>query len=69
MKILALGDVVGTRSVDYIADRLFLVKRQLEVDMVVANGENASDIHGVSTKDAQTLFDAGVDVITLGNHT
>lgn len=69
MKILALGDVVGSRAVDYIADKLFLVKRELGVDFVVANGENATDIHGVSTKDAQTLFDSGIDVITLGNHT
>ncbi len=69
MKILAIGDIVGTRSVDYLADRLFRVKRELSVDLVVANAENASDIHGVSVKDATAVFEAGVDVITLGNHT
>lgn len=69
MKILALGDVVGSKSVDYIADRLFRVKRELSVDMTVINGENASDVHGVSEKDANALFEAGADVITLGNHT
>ncbi len=69
MKILAIGDIVGNKCVDYLADKLFLVKKQLEVDMVVANGENASDIHGISAKNATDILAAGVDVITLGNHT
>ena len=69
MKILAIGDIVGSRSVDYLSDRLFRVKAELGVDFVVANAENASDIHGVSVKDATAVFEAGVDVITLGNHT
>lgn len=35
---------------------------------MVANGENASDIHGLSRSDAQTLLDGGVDLLTTGNH-
>ena len=69
MKILAIGDIVGLKSVDYLADRLFRVKGELGADMVIANGENATEIHGVSKKEALAIFDAGVDVITLGNHT
>ena len=69
MKILAIGDIVGIKSVDYLADRLFRVKAELGADMVIANGENATEIHGVSKKEALAIFDAGVDVITLGNHT
>ena len=69
MKILAIGDIVGNKCVDYLADRLFLVKQELGADMVVANGENASDIHGISAKNATDILSAGVDVITLGNHT
>ena len=69
MKILAIGDIVGGRAVDYISDRLFRVRRELGIDMVVANGENAAEIHGISAKDAEAIFEAGVDVITLGNHT
>ncbi|MBE6596211.1 MAG: YmdB family metallophosphoesterase [Ruminococcaceae bacterium] len=41
MKILTIGDIVGTRAVDYVADRLFRVKNQLGVDFTVANAENA----------------------------
>ena len=68
MKILAIGDVVGLKSVDYLADKLFRVKSELAVDFTIANGENATEIHGISKREAKALFDAGVDVITLGNH-
>ena len=68
MKILAIGDVVGLKSVDYLSDKLFRVKSELMVDFTVANGENATEIHGISKREAKALFDAGVDVITLGNH-
>jgi metallophosphoesterase (TIGR00282 family) len=39
------------------------------IDLVVANGENASEIHGLSSADAQKILDSGVDLITMGNHT
>lgn len=69
MKILAIGDIVGSKSVDYLSDRLFRVKNELDIDFTVANAENATEIHGVSPREAEQLFSAGVDVITLGNHT
>ena len=69
MKILAIGDVVGIKSVDYLSDKLFRIKSELAIDFTVINGENASEIHGVSKREAKALFDAGADVITGGNHT
>jgi metallophosphoesterase (TIGR00282 family) len=69
MKILAIGDVVGRASVSYLSEKLYSVRRQLGADLVIANGENASEIHGVSAIDATAILDAGVDIITLGNHT
>ena len=68
MKILALGDVVGTKSIDYLAKNLWKIRDRFGVDMVVANGENASEIHGISSADANALLDTGIDLITLGNH-
>ncbi len=68
MKILAIGDIVGIKSVDYLCDRLFRIKSELGIDFTVANGENATEIHGISKREAIAIFDAGVDVITLGNH-
>ena len=69
MNILAIGDVVGTKAIEYLQANLWKQRNALGVDFVVANGENASDIHGLSAADAQALLDAGVDVITMGNHT
>lgn len=69
MKILALGDIVGTKSVDYLKDNLWRVRSQYGVDFTVVNGENATEIHGISVGDAESLLAAGADLITLGNHT
>lgn len=68
MKILALGDIVGTRTVERLEHELWALRRRLGIDFVVANGENASDIHGLSSTDAKTLLSSGVDLLTTGNH-
>ena len=69
MNILCIGDVVGTSAVAYLKEKLWHFRHTVGADMVIANGENASDIHGISRADAEALLDAGVDLITLGNHT
>ena len=69
MRILAIGDIVGTRSIDYLREKLWDIRKKYRIDMVIANGENATDIHGISAPDAERIFSVGVDVITLGNHT
>lgn len=69
MNILAIGDLVGSGSIDHLKQHLWKQRDALGVDLVIANGENASEIHGLSATDAQAILDAGVDVITLGNHT
>ena len=69
MKILAIGDVVGTKAVEYLKERLWREREKLSADFVVVNGENATDIHGIGKKDAEELLAAGADLITLGNHT
>lgn len=68
MKILAIGDIVGTKAVAYLKENLWKKRSELGADFVIANGENASEIHGVSTADAEEILSAGVDMITLGNH-
>lgn len=69
MNILALGDVVGAEAVAYLSEHLWELRRRHAIDFVIANGENATDTRGVLPRDADALLDAGVDVITLGNHT
>ncbi len=68
MKLLALGDVVGEASLAYLRRTLPGVRREYGADLVIANGENVCDIHGISPAAAQGLLDAGVDIITSGNH-
>ncbi|MBQ2767799.1 MAG: YmdB family metallophosphoesterase [Clostridia bacterium] len=68
MKLLALGDIVGLRTVDYLERELWPLRRRLGIDCVIANGENASEIHGLSGEEAHRLLDAGVDLLTTGNH-
>ena len=69
LRILALGDIVGTRTLEYLRTTLWTKRQELGADFVVANGENATEIHGVCSRDAALLLDCGVDLITLGNHT
>ena len=70
MKILIIGDVVGSVGVEHLKSKLRRVKDTLGgIDLTVANGENASEIHGISSAAAREIFDAGVDLLTLGNHT
>ncbi|MBQ8850081.1 MAG: YmdB family metallophosphoesterase [Clostridia bacterium] len=69
MKILAIGDIVGTKSIEYLREKLWKIRERYGIDFVVANGENATDIHGLSAPDAEAILSAGADLITLGNHT
>ena len=69
MKILAIGDIVGARAIEYLNQKLWKLRDRMQIDLVVANGENATDIHGLSSTDAQKILDSGVDLITMGNHT
>ena len=68
MRILALGDVVGQVAIEYLADKLWTFRSKEKIDFCVANGENATEIRGISAADAEALLGTGVDLITLGNH-
>ena len=68
MRILALGDTVGHVAIDYLAEKLWAFRSQNQIDFCVANGENATEIRGISASDAEEILSTGVDLITLGNH-
>ncbi len=68
MKILAIGDIVGGIAIDYLEKKLSRFVNENKVDFVIANAENASEIKGLSRRDAEALYNVGVDFITLGNH-
>ncbi|MHA1113830.1 MAG: TIGR00282 family metallophosphoesterase [Alphaproteobacteria bacterium] len=68
MRLLYCGDIVGRAGRDAVIDRLPELRAALALDFVVANGENAAHGFGITAKICGQLFDAGVDVITSGNH-
>ena len=68
MKILTVGDVVSQPGLQTVEHVLRRVKKQVGADFTIVNGENASGV-GITPKQADAIFDAGADVITLGNHT
>src|SRR5579875_2489733 len=67
--ILFVGDVVGSAGRRTLLGVLPRLRERTRIDFVVVNGENAAGGHGITSKIAREMFAAGVDVITLGNHT
>lgn len=67
VNILAVGDVVGTQGLGYLRKTLPRLRREYSPVFTVVNGENASNV-GLTPDQAEDIFDAGADVITLGNH-
>ena len=68
MRILALGDVVGSATIKYLEEKLWKFRNANKIDFTVANGENATEIRGLSAADAKALLGTGIDLLTLGNH-
>jgi 2',3'-cyclic-nucleotide 2'-phosphodiesterase len=68
MKILFIGDIVGSPGRRAINKLLPALKEEHSLDFVIANAENASGGSGIIPKVADELFDSGVDVLTSGDH-
>ena len=68
LHILAVGDVVSERGLDCLHHHLRALKKEHDIHFTVVNGENAAGL-GLLPRHADEIFDAGADVITLGNHT
>jgi metallophosphoesterase (TIGR00282 family) len=68
MRILFLGDVVGRGARRAIRRRLRPLCKERSIGFVVANAENAAGGKGIDPDSADELLDAGVDVLTTGNH-
>ena len=68
MRILMIGDVIGKPGRRTVRTLLPEIKRENQVDLIIANGENAAGGLGLTPETADDLFQSGVDVITSGNH-
>ncbi len=68
VNILAIGDICGEPGLNYLDKRLKEIRSEYKISFVVVNGENANVV-GITPRQADAIFRAGADVITLGNHT
>lgn len=68
VNILAVGDVCGKSGIEILHKHLPSIKKIKNIDFTVVNGENANVV-GITPAQAEEIFAAGADVITLGNHT
>ncbi|MFQ5987737.1 MAG: YmdB family metallophosphoesterase, partial [Dehalococcoidia bacterium] len=68
MRILMVGDVIGRPGRRAVRTLLPGLRQEYNVDLVIANSENAAGGLGLTTETAEELLDFGVDVLTSGNH-
>ncbi|HMB14892.1 MAG TPA: YmdB family metallophosphoesterase, partial [Pelovirga sp.] len=68
MKLLFVGDIVGRAGRKALSDHLKGLVSRYQVDLVIANGENAAAGYGLTGSILKELFAYGVDVVTSGNH-
>ncbi len=68
MRVLFCGDIVGAAGRRAVAAHVPALRREMELDLVIGNGENAAGGFGITAGTADELFEAGLDVITTGNH-
>ena len=69
MKILAIGDLVGTSGVTKMREQLKQIREKENIDFVIVNAENSAEGMGISENIYKQIKSQKIDVITMGNHT
>lgn len=69
MNILFIGDISGKDGIKAIEENLNKIKKEYNIDFVIANGENTTDGRGMNFSDYNYLKNLGIDFFTMGNHT
>jgi len=68
MRILFIGDIVGRPGVSFVKEAVPVLRRAERLDVVIANAENVSGGSGLLPSAYRQLCEAGVDLVTLGDH-
>ncbi len=68
MNLLFIGDIVGEPGRRAVSSLLPKLRASLNVDVVIANGENSAGGSGITPQTAADIYSAGVDIITCGDH-
>lgn len=69
MKILAIGDLVGSAGIIKLKNELSKIIESKNIDFVIVNGENSAEGMGMTENNFRDIISEKVDVITMGNHT
>jgi metallophosphoesterase (TIGR00282 family) len=68
MRLMFIGDVVGSPGREGLTATMPLLRAEHKPDLIIVNGENAAGGVGITEQTAEEIFAAGAQVITLGNH-
>jgi 2',3'-cyclic-nucleotide 2'-phosphodiesterase len=68
MRVLFIGDIVGSPGRQMVHDRLADLVEHRQIDLVIANGENSASGFGITPRIAEGLLQGGIHVLTGGNH-
>ncbi len=69
MKVLFVGDIVGKSGRNALFEHLPFLKEKYNYDLLIVNGENSAHGKGITRKIYDSFINAGVDCVTMGNHT
>lgn len=69
MKILAVGDLIGSAGIKELKNVLPEIREKENIDFVIVNGENSAEGMGITQKNFDDIMELNVDVVTMGNHT
>ena len=68
MRILMIGDIIGRPGRQAVRSLVPELRREYDLDLVIANGENTAGGFGITLETAYELLENGVDILTSGNH-
>ena len=69
INILFIGDIVGVAGRKIVSEKIADLRKEYDIDVVIANGENSAHGKGISEKVYKQLLSYGIDIVTMGNHT
>lgn len=69
MKILAVGDIIGSAGIKKLKNTLPKIREIENIDFIIVNGENSAEGMGITERNFNDIIEENVDVVTMGNHT
>lgn len=68
MNLLFIGDVIGKSGCDFLAKKIYNIKKEYDIDFTIVNGENSAQGNGITPQSLDSLVCMGADIVTTGNH-